>query len=102
MTNSSSRKKAEYKRTLMYFSALLLIGIFLTNIIILTATTAHGRHTITVIMLNIAAGSATGLGIISVFRYRLAGSHGKSYLFLTLGIALWLCADFNLWYLYFI
>lgn len=101
MTDISSGKKVEYKRTLLYFSALLLFSIFLTNIIILTSS-AHDRHATTVIMLNIAAGSATGLGIISVFRYRLAGSHGISYIFLTLGITLWFCADFNILYLYFI
>ena len=62
----------------------------------------HDRHSIIVIILNIAAAFATSLGMIAIFRYRLNESHGKSYLFLTLGIALWFFADLNLLYLYFV
>ncbi|MGN6560092.1 MAG: hypothetical protein ACTHJ2_06155 [Candidatus Nitrosocosmicus sp.] len=55
-----------------------------------------------IIILNITASIATGLGIITIFRHGIEGSHGKSYLFLTVGISLWFGADLYLMYSYFI
>jgi hypothetical protein len=59
------------------------------------------RHSIAIIELNVSAAAATSLGMISVYRHGLSGSHGKSYLFLTLGITLWFCADLNSLHLHF-
>lgn len=45
---------------------------------------------------------ATALGIIAVSRHGLGGNHGKSYLFVTVGIALWFLADLGILYAYFV
>jgi hypothetical protein len=59
------------------------------------------RHPFVLLILNIAAGTASTLGIIAIIRYGLSGIHGKSYLFLTMGIILWFTADIIVTY-YFI
>jgi hypothetical protein len=41
------------------------------------------------------------LGIIAIYRHGLYELHGKSYLFLTLGLISWFCADFTLLYYYY-
>jgi hypothetical protein len=51
--------------------------------------------------LNVTAAIASGLGIISTYRHGLHGLHGKSYLFLTMGLIFWFSADLNLAYSYF-
>ncbi|MDQ6862571.1 MAG: hypothetical protein M3044_01985 [Thermoproteota archaeon] len=52
-------------------------------------------------ILNITAAVASSLGIIVVYRHGLHGVHGRSYLFLTLGIISWFAADLTLAYYYF-
>ena len=52
-------------------------------------------------ILNITAAVASSLGIIAVYRHGLHGVHGRSYLFLTLGIISWFAADLTLAYYYF-
>jgi hypothetical protein len=44
-------------------------------------------------ILNITAAIASGLGIVAVYRHGLHRTHGKSYLFLTLGLICWFSAD---------
>jgi hypothetical protein len=88
------KKTLKYLIVILFFSTILIsLGIMLSN--------EHYRHSIIYITLNIAAGFATVLGMIALYRHKIIGSHGKSYLFLTLGIALWFFADLNLLYLYF-
>ena len=53
-------------------------------------------------ILNITAAIASGFGIIAVYRHGLQGVHGRSYLFLTLGIISWFAADLTLAYYYFV
>jgi hypothetical protein len=53
------------------------------------------------LILNITAAIASSLGIIVVYRHGLHGVHGRSYLFLTLGIISWFAADLTLAYYYF-
>jgi hypothetical protein len=53
------------------------------------------------LILNITAAIASSLGIIVVYRHGLRGVHGRSYLFLTLGIISWFAADLTLAYYYF-
>lgn len=48
--------------------------------------------------MSITAATASGLGIIAVCRHGVSGLHGKSYLFLTLGIVSWFTADLTLLY----
>lgn len=59
------------------------------------------RHSFVLLCVNIAGGTASILGIISLMRSRLVGIHGKSYLSLTIGIILWFLADLFVYY-YFI
>ncbi|MBA3750966.1 MAG: hypothetical protein H0X03_08795 [Nitrosopumilus sp.] len=101
MNAIESTNNKRFKKTLKYLIVSLLFSAVCTSLIILLPN-EHIRHSITIITLNVAAASATILGIIAVYRYRMIGSHGKSYLFLTLGITLWFCADLNLLYSYFI
>jgi hypothetical protein len=51
--------------------------------------------------LNITAAIASSLGIIAIYRHGVYELHGKSYLFLTLGLISWFCADFTLLYYYY-
>jgi hypothetical protein len=53
------------------------------------------------LILNITAAIASSLGIVVVFRHGLRGVHGRSYLFLTLGIISWFAADLTSAYYYF-
>jgi hypothetical protein len=101
MTDIKSTNNKRFKKTLKYLIISLLFSTVFTSLII-TISNEHVRHTIVIITLNIVAAFATSLGIIAVYRHRLIGSHGKSYLFLTLGITLWFCADLNLLISYFI
>ena len=52
-------------------------------------------------ILNITAAIASSLGIIVVCLHGVHGAHGRSYLFLTLGIISWFAADLTLAYYYF-
>jgi hypothetical protein len=54
------------------------------------------------LILNITAAIASGFGIIAVYRHGLQGVHGRSSLFLTLGIISWFAADLTLAYYYFV
>jgi hypothetical protein len=101
MADIGPTKNLRYKRTLKYFISLLLSSIVFVSLTIILSD-AHDRHLITMILLNATAAVATCLGIIAVYRHKLVGSHGKSYLFLAVGITLWFCADFILFYLYLI
>lgn len=100
MTGMEARDNQRYKKTLRHLIVFLFSSAVFTSLIIMLSDEGE-RHSITITTLNIAAAVATSLGMISIYRYRLNGSHGKSYLFLTLGITLWFCADLNLLYLYF-
>lgn len=101
MTDIEPTNNLLYKKTLKYLVVTLFFSTVITTLIVILAN-EHDRHSIIVIILNIAAAFATSLGMIAIFRYRLNEIHGKSYLFLTLGIALWFFADLNLLYLYFV
>jgi hypothetical protein len=54
---------------------------------------SHRKVTTALWTMNITAATASGLGIIAVCRHGVSGLHGKSYLFLTLGIVSWFSAD---------
>jgi hypothetical protein len=51
--------------------------------------------------MNITAATASSLGIITVYRHGVRGLHGKSYLFLTLGLISWFSADLTLLYYFY-
>ena len=100
MTDIEAKDNQRYKKTLRHLIVFLFSSAVFTSLIIMLSDEGE-RHSIAISALNIAAAVATSLGMISIYRYRLNGSHAKSYLFLTLGITLWFCADLNLLYLYF-
>ena len=52
-------------------------------------------------ILNIAGSIASTLAIVAVYRHGVHGPHGKSYLFLMLGIVCWFSADLTLMYYYY-
>ncbi len=88
----SSKKQIEHTLPLRYLISLMFIAIMIVNLITLLLDVKY-RHPFVLLILNIAAGTASTLGIIAIIRYGLSGIHGKSYLFLTIGIILWLTAD---------
>jgi len=82
--------------TFVVIVSILIIGL----IIILSES--HDRYPIILWALNICGALASILGIVAVYRHGLAGNHGKSYLFLTLGLIAWFCADVTLTYYYYV
>jgi hypothetical protein len=52
--------------------------------------------------LNITGAIASTLAVIAVWRHGIHGLHGKSYLFLMLGLISWFSAEFTLMYYYYI
>ena len=78
----------------------MVASALITNSIIIFANSSS-KHPFALIELDVTASVASSLGIIAVWRHKLKGHHGKSYLFLTLGLISWLCADIALTYYYF-
>ena len=91
-----------YKKMLQYLLVTLIFSIVFINSMIISIQDMHFRHTVMIVVLNIAALIATVLGFITIYRHGLSGSHGKSYLFLTIGISLWFCADLYMMHSYFV
>ena len=94
--------ETRYKKTLKYLIFSIVLSILVVDLTILAIPDAHLQHGVAVISLNIAAIISTALGIVAVSRHGLGGSHGKSYLFLTIGIALWFLADLGIMYSFFV
>jgi hypothetical protein len=78
----------------------LIASALIANSIIIFADSSS-KHSFALIVLDVTASIASSLGIIAIWRHKLKGHHGKSYLFLTLGLISWLCADISLTYYYF-
>jgi hypothetical protein len=96
----SSIKNSEFRNTLRFFIlALITASIVLNSIVIFS--NAKDKHATVLWTLNISAAVATTLGIIAIYRHGLHGLHGKSFLFLTLGLASWFMADFSIMYYYY-
>src|SRR5919202_544699 len=100
LMNNNSNKR--YKKMLKYLVIALIASIVFINSMIISIQNIHYKHTIMIVVLNIAASIATIFGFITVYRHGIKGSHGKSYLFLTIGISLWFCADLYIIYSYFV
>lgn len=86
------------KNALKYFVFTIISIITLTNIYLISIQNEHSKHESAVIILNISAAFATILCFIAVIRYGVKGSHGRSYLFLTIGILFWFLADLYILY----
>jgi hypothetical protein len=80
----------------------MVLSIIVVDLSILLIPDEHFQHAVAIISLNIAGATATGLGIIAIVRHGISGRHGKSYLFLTIGISLWFAADLGIMYSYFV
>jgi hypothetical protein len=78
----------------------MIIAIIIANAIVIFSD-SYSKHSISLWILNITAAIASILGIIAICRYGIHGLHGKSYLFLTLGLISWFSADFTLLYDYY-
>ena len=89
----------ERRIILLFFS--ILISIVIANYTIITSD-PHNRLTTALWTMNITAAIASSLGIVAVCRNGIHGLHGKSYLFLTLGLISWFSADLTLLYYYYV
>lgn len=69
---------------------------------IIVFSESHKRHSTALWVLNITAFTTSLLGIITICRYGIHGLHGRSYLYLTIGIILWCLADFSVLYSYYV
>jgi hypothetical protein len=78
----------------------MIASTIIANSIILLSD-SHDRYSTALWTLNIIAAIASSLGIIAIYRHGLYELLGKSYLFLTLGLISWFCADFILLYYYY-
>ncbi|MDQ3806819.1 MAG: hypothetical protein M3298_01480 [Thermoproteota archaeon] len=65
-------------------------------------TEEHKKHSVSLWILNITGAIASTLAIIAVWRHGIHGLHGKSYLFLMLGLLCWFSAELTLMYYYFV
>lgn len=88
------------RKTLGYFILAIISSIVAGNSIIIFSD-SHNRAPLTFLILNITAAIASSFGIIVVCIHGVHGAHGRSYLFLTLGIISWFAADLTLLYYYF-
>ena len=96
----SSEEKTSHRLTLKYFIFSMIIAIIIANVIVIFSE-QQGKHSVSLWTLNITAATASILCIIAIYRYGIHGLHGKSYLFLALGIISWFSADFTLLYNYY-
>jgi hypothetical protein len=83
---------------LLFFS--IFISVVIANYIIITSD-QHNRDATALWTMNVTAAIASSLGIVAVYRHGVRGLHGKSYLFLTLGLFSWFSADLALLYYYY-
>lgn len=88
------------RKTLGYFILAIISSIVVANSIIIFSD-SHNKAPLTFLLLNITAAIASSFGIIVVCIHGPHGPHGRSYLFLTLGIISWFAADLTLLYYYF-
>jgi hypothetical protein len=93
-------KENHHKFTLKLLIMGIIISAVIANSIILLSDT-HKKHSTSLWILNITGAVASSLAIIAVRRHGIHGLHGKSYLFLMLGIISWFLADLSLLYYYY-
>lgn len=97
---TTEEKENHHKLTLK----ILILGLILSAIIansVIVFSDPHKKHSTAIWILNITAAVASSLAIIAVCRHGIHGLHGKSYLFLTLGLISWFSAELTLFYYYY-
>jgi hypothetical protein len=98
---TTKEKENHHKLTLK----ILILGLTLSAIIansVIVFSDPHKKHSTAIWILNITAAVASSLAIIAVCRHGVHGLHGKSYLFLTLGLISWFSAELTLLYYYYV
>jgi hypothetical protein len=90
------QKTAGRKQIILLFIS-IIISVTIANSIIIISD-PHHKHATALWIMNVTAAAASSLGIIAVYRHGVSGLHGKSYLFLTLGLISWFSADLTLLY----
>ncbi len=86
------------RRLVIKFCLILgLIVIIVNTLVISFVLHIPSQHySIIIVSLNVTACLATIYGFVTIYRYGINGTHGKSLLFLTLGILSWFIADLSL------
>ena len=87
-----------YKRqiSLRHIIIAIVISAIIGNLLIIfdiIFSDINIRHRNTLSWPNYHRWIASGLGIVGLMRYKVTDYHSKSYLFLTIGLILWLTAD---------
>ena len=98
---SIEEKENHHKLTLK----ILILGIIVSAIIansLIIFSEGHKKHSTSLWILNITGAIASTLAIIAVWRHGVHGLHGKSYLFLMLGLISWFSAELTLIYYYYV
>jgi hypothetical protein len=92
------------RRLVIKFCLVLgIIAIIINALVISFVSYFPSQHySITVIALNVTACLATVYGFVTIYRYGFGGTHGKSLLYLTLGILFWFIGDLSLAYGHFV
>src|SRR5919107_2261588 len=90
-----------HRPTLKFLILSIVISAIIANAVIILSD-VHEKHSSSLWALNITGAIASSLAIIAVWRHGVHGLHGKSYLFLMLGIVSWFSAEFTLMYYYYI
>lgn len=102
MHNSVS-PRLNRKLVVKFCLALGIIVIIVNTLVINFVLHFPSQHySITVAALNTTAGLATIYGFVTIYRYGFGGTHGRSLLYLTIGILFWLLADLSLAYGHFV
>jgi hypothetical protein len=102
MYGSFSPRQLKGMLTRFFLNLGLVILIVNSIVVSLLSYFPSEYYSITLIALNFSACVASSLGVITVWRYGFRGIHGRSLLFLTLGIIAWFVADLTLVYGHFI
>jgi hypothetical protein len=79
----------------------LVVSAIIANSLIIFSE-GHKKHSTSLWILNITGAVASTLAIIAVWRHGVHGLHGKSYLFLMLGLICWFSAELTLMYYYYV
>jgi hypothetical protein len=102
MHNSFSSQQLQRMLTRFFLTLGLVILIANSIVVSLLSYFPSEYYSITLIALNLSAFAASSLGLVTMWRYGFRGIHGRSLLFLTLGIIAWFVADLTLVYGHFI
>jgi hypothetical protein len=102
MHNSVSPR--QHRKMVVNFCLALGIIVIIVNTLVINFVLhfPSQHYSITVAALNTTAGLATIYGFVTIYRYGFRGTPGRSLLYLTIGILLWLLADLSLAYGHFV